>query len=92
MTIQQQITQLLSDFEAIIAPTLRPKQILVIGCSTSEVVGETIGTAGTLNIAEELYTPLQQFAQKHDLYLAFQGCEHINRALTLEAQAARPAE
>lgn len=88
MTIQQQITQLLSDFEAIIAPTLRPKQILVIGCSTSEVVGETIGTAGTLNIAEELYTPLQQFAQKHDLYLAFQGCEHINRALTLEAQAA----
>lgn len=88
MTIQQQLTELLTQFEQIIAPTIRPHQLLVIGCSTSEVIGEKIGTAGTLNIAEELFIPLQQFAQKHALYLAFQGCEHINRALTIERHAA----
>lgn len=88
MTIQQQLTELLTQFEQLIEPTLRPHQLLVIGCSTSEVIGEKIGTAGTLNIAEELFRPLEQFAQKHQLYLAFQGCEHINRALTIERRAA----
>lgn len=66
-----------------------PNQLFVVGCSTSEVVGEKIGTAGTLDVAEILYNELQRFAQKHQIHLAFQGCEHINRALTIEAQAAQ---
>lgn len=88
MTIQAQLQELLVQFEEMIAPTVRPHQLLVIGCSTSEVIGEKIGTAGTLNVAQELFVPLQQFANKHNLYLAFQGCEHINRALTIEREAA----
>ncbi|MEE1131223.1 MAG: TIGR01440 family protein [Caryophanon sp.] len=88
MTIQAQLQELLVQFEEMIAPTVRPYQLLVIGCSTSEVIGEKIGTAGTLNVAQELFVPLQQFANKHNLYLAFQGCEHINRALTIERKAA----
>lgn len=88
MTIQAQLQELLVQFEEMIAPTVRPHQLLVIGCSTSEVIGEKIGTAGTLNVAQELFVPLQQFANKHNLYLAFQGCEHINRALTIERKAA----
>ena len=66
----------------------RPKQLFVVGCSTSEVVGEKIGTAGTIDVAQVLYNELQRFAQKHQIFLVFQGCEHINRALTLEAEAA----
>lgn len=88
MTIQAQLQELLVQFEEMIAPTVRPHQLLVIGCSTSEVIGEKIGTAGTLNVAQELFVPLQRFANKHNLYLAFQGCEHINRALTIERKAA----
>lgn len=66
----------------------KPNQLFVIGCSTSEVVGEKIGTAGTLDVAKVLYEEFSAFARKHELFLVFQGCEHINRALTLEAKAA----
>lgn len=59
----------------------------VVGCSTSEVAGQRIGTAGAFDIGETLYEPLADFAKKHGLYLAFQGCEHINRALTIEKEA-----
>lgn len=84
--IRTHLTQLLSEFEEQV--TLRPHTIFVVGCSTSEVIGQKIGTAGALEIAEAIYEPLQEFASKHQLYLAFQGCEHINRAITMEASAA----
>ncbi|WP_054767374.1 TIGR01440 family protein [Lysinibacillus parviboronicapiens] len=84
--IQTQLTQLLSEFEEQV--TLRPNTILVVGCSTSEVIGQKIGTAGALETAEAIFEPLQAFAKKHQLHLAFQGCEHINRALTMEAAIA----
>ncbi|MFF5993908.1 TIGR01440 family protein [Lysinibacillus sp. KU-BSD001] len=89
MTLQhlkQEIAQLLSEVEEQI--TFQPKQLFVIGCSTSEVIGEKIGTAGAIEVAQLLYDELERFAKKHDLYLVFQGCEHINRALTLERAAA----
>ncbi|MEG0381081.1 MAG: TIGR01440 family protein [Kurthia sp.] len=63
-------------------------QLFIVGCSTSEVKGEKIGTAGGLEIAEVLYEPLAQFASKHQIALAFQGCEHINRGLTMERETA----
>ncbi|MDM5332343.1 TIGR01440 family protein [Ureibacillus composti] len=84
--IQNQLSQLLSEFEEQVQ--FFPKQLLVIGCSTSEIAGSKIGTAGAIEIAEVLYKELKEFAKKHELYLAFQGCEHINRALTLEYEAA----
>lgn len=62
--------------------------IFVVGCSTSEIAGQRIGTSGAFEIGEVLYEPLSEFAEKHGLYLAFQGCEHINRALTIEREAA----
>ncbi|WP_040227631.1 TIGR01440 family protein [Bhargavaea cecembensis] len=66
----------------------RQGQLFVVGCSTSEVAGSRIGTSGALDIAEVLYVPLKEFADRNGLYLAFQGCEHINRAVTLEREAA----
>ncbi len=63
--------------------------IFVVGCSTSEVAGKTIGTSGASEIGEALYEPLKTFAKKYELHLAFQGCEHINRALTIERRTAK---
>lgn len=84
--IQAQLTQLLSEFEEQVV--LRPNTIFVVGCSTSEVIGQKIGTAGALETAYAIFEPLQAFAKKHQLHLAFQGCEHINRAITMEASVA----
>lgn len=84
-SIQQELRQLLTEFEEKII--LKQGQILVIGCSTSEIVGKHIGKGGALDVAEAVYEPLKEFAEKHQLYLAFQGCEHINRAITIEQQA-----
>lgn len=86
-SLANSLQALLQQFEQQVR--FQPHQLLVIGCSTSEVVGEKIGTAGTLDVAEVLYDELHQFAQKHQIHLVFQGCEHINRALTLEASAAQ---
>ena len=86
-SIQQSMHTLLEEVEQQVV--FKPKQLFVVGCSTSEVVGEKIGTAGTLDIAEILFNELQAFASKHKIFLVFQGCEHINRALTLEAEAAQ---
>ncbi len=58
--------------------------IFVVGCSTSEVAGERIGTAGTFEVAETLYNELTSFAKQTGVNLAFQCCEHLNRALVVE--------
>ncbi|MCZ2257531.1 TIGR01440 family protein [Sporosarcina sp. G11-34] len=82
-----QLEQLLSEMEEQL--TFTPGGFFVVGCSTSEVAGQQIGTAGAFEIGEAFYEPLLQFAEKHKLFLAFQGCEHINRALTIERQASK---
>ncbi|VDG98202.1 Uncharacterized protein conserved in bacteria [Lysinibacillus sphaericus] len=81
-----QLEQTLAEFAEIAPPV--PGSLFVVGCSTSEVAGKRIGTAGALEVAEALYGPLSQFAKTHELHLAFQGCEHINRALTIERKTA----
>ncbi len=84
--LQKDLALVLKEFEQQVKFT--KKQLFVIGCSTSEIIGEKIGTSGALDVAQVLYEEFSRFAQKHDLYLVFQGCEHINRALTMEAAAA----
>lgn len=66
---------------------LKPGQILVVGCSTSEVIGRRIGTATNLDVARAILEPLLEVTGERGIYLAIQGCEHINRALVVEAEA-----
>ncbi|MCR2821367.1 TIGR01440 family protein [Lederbergia panacisoli] len=63
-------------------------KILVIGCSTSEVAGENIGTSGTMEAAEVIFSELKKYADYQGFNLAFQCCEHLNRALVIEKQTA----
>jgi len=74
-----------ANFRALIeAGGLRPGQIVVFGTSTSEVRGQRIGTSGTPEAAERIFTAAVRVAEEHGLRLAFQCCEHLNRALVVE--------
>ena len=85
--LQNDLRLALNEFEQQVKFT--EDQLFVVGCSTSEVMGERIGTAGALDVAQVLYKEFSKFAQRHKVHLVFQGCEHINRALTLELAAAK---
>jgi len=66
---------------------LKPGSIVVIGCSTSEVVGAKIGTNSDPDIAGEIFNALKDFALEKDFFLAVQCCEHLNRAIIIEREA-----
>ncbi len=63
---------------------LKRGQILILGCSTSEVIGQRIGQGSSLEVAELLLPPLLERVHLQGVFLAVQGCEHINRALVVE--------
>lgn len=65
---------------------LRSGQILVLGCSTSEVLGQHIGKGSSAEVADILLPPLLQKVREQGIFLAVQGCEHINRALVVEEE------
>ena len=71
---------------------LRPRDIVVVGCSTSEVMGERIGKAGSLEVAEAILDGLLPTLRERGLYLAVQCCEHLNRALVVERECAESAQ
>lgn len=83
--ITEETSRVLEEFMA--RAELKPKEILVIGCSTSEIVGEVIGSAGNIEIAKAIMTPILEITEKYNLYLAIQCCEHLNRALVIERSA-----
>ena len=62
--------------------------VVVIGCSTSEVIGEKIGTSGTVDVAQEIYNGLYDAFSAKGIYIAAQCCEHLNRAIIIESEKA----
>ena len=66
--------------------------IVVIGCSTSEICGSGIGTNSAPEVAGEVFSALNEFARERGIYLAVQCCEHLNRAIVIEREAARGCE
>ncbi|MEW8976952.1 MAG: TIGR01440 family protein [Symbiobacterium sp.] len=74
--------------ELLSAAGLSPGQVLVVGCSTSEILGKRIGTAGSEAVAEAVLEPLWEACSGAGVYLACQCCEHLNRALVVPAAAA----
>lgn len=63
--------------------------LLVVGCSTSEVSGEKIGSASKPELAEDVFKGIYDAVKEKKMYLAAQCCEHLNRALILEKAAAK---
>ncbi len=71
---------------------LRPGQIVVVGCSTSEVTGHKIGSCSAPEIGKAIYQGIQSVLQEKGLFLAAQCCEHLNRAIITEAAAVPGAD
>ncbi|MGI6127136.1 MAG: TIGR01440 family protein [Planifilum sp.] len=69
------------------AVPLSDRHVLVVGVSTSEVIGRRIGTSGNDEVAEAIYDGLVQVQEKRGFHLAFQCCEHLNRALVVSRAA-----
>ncbi len=67
---------------------LRKGQLLVIGCSTSEVLGHQIGSFSSAEAGQAIFDGMFQSAATHGIELAAQCCEHLNRALIIEATTA----
>jgi uncharacterized protein (TIGR01440 family) len=84
--LKNELQMILQDFSKQVP--LKKGQVFVVGCSTSEVIGERIGTAGTIEVAEMIFDELKGWADTKGVSLAFQCCEHLNRALVLEREAA----
>lgn len=68
---------------------LRENDIFVLGCSTSEVQGDRIGKNSSEEIGEAIVTAILPILREKGIYLAVQGCEHINRSLVVERSCAR---
>jgi len=69
---------------------LHSGQILVVGCSSSEIMGQRIGKASDINAAEAVYEGIMEILAPRGIYLAAQCCEHLNRAVILENEALPP--
>lgn len=67
---------------------LRKGDIFVVGCSTSEVTGNTIGHASVKPVAKAIFDGIYPVLKEKGIYLAAQCCEHLNRAVILEAECA----
>ncbi len=62
--------------------------ILVVGCSTSEIVGSKIGTNSVPEVATKVCEAILCLASEKEIYLAAQCCEHLNRAIIIEKELA----
>ena len=82
MEAEQAVRELLE------AARLQKGQILVVGCSSSEVVGEQIGHGSSPMAAHDIVDAFLQVLDEQGIYLAAQCCEHLNRAIILEREAA----
>ena len=69
------------------AARLHKGQIVVVGCSTSEVVGHNVGSWSTPEVANAIFEGLNSVFSPMGVYIAAQCCEHLNRALIVEHEA-----
>ena len=63
--------------------------LLVVGCSSSEIVGEKIGKGSSLDAANAVFEGIYPILAEREIFLAAQCCEHLNRALIVDKDYAR---
>ena len=82
VNIKEELNIILDKYQQ--AVNLKPGDILVIGCSTSEITGETIGKAPNFEIGKTVAQTIVEKFTPIGVDLAFQCCQHLNRALVVE--------
>lgn len=78
--------------EIITEANLKKGNILVVGCSSSEVCGGIIGHESNVEVAKYIYNGINIAAEEFGIYIAAQCCEHLNRAIVVEREALPNAE
>lgn len=68
---------------------LEERDIFVIGCSTSEILGKKVGTFSSFDVGCAVFDTVYPILKEKNIYLAVQCCEHLNRSLIVEREAAR---
>jgi len=67
---------------------MKPGALLVVGCSSSEMVGKGIGKGSSMEAAQAAFQGIYPVLQERGIHLAVQCCEHLNRALIMERAVA----
>ena len=62
---------------------MKPGSLLVIGCSSSEIVGKQIGKGSSMEAAQAAFAGIYPVLQKQGIHLAVQCCENLNRGLIM---------
>ena len=88
--IKEQASQIVS--ELLKVAKLKKGDLLIVGCSTSEVGGVKIGTGSDLTTAEEIFDGIYPVLSENGIFLAVQCCEHLNRAIVVEKEYIGNAE
>ena len=76
-----------STLEIIKTAKLQKNDILVVGCSTSEILGDKIGTNSSPETANAVFDGIYKAAKECEVFVAAQCCEHLNRAIIIEKSA-----
>ncbi len=84
--IREQAFQVAEDL--LEAGNLKPGQVMILGCSTSEVRGKAIGSSGSSDIAKAILDGIEEAVDGTGVCLAVQCCEHLNRCLVVERHVA----
>ena len=84
--IVEQSKKMIEEFLSVVP--MNKGEILVVGCSSSEIVGETIGKGSDFNAAKAVYEGIAPILKEKGIFLAAQCCEHLNRALVVERECA----
>ena len=69
---------------------LKKGDIFVVGCSSSEIMGQRIGKGSDINAAQAVYEGVMSVLEPKGIFLAAQCCEHLNRAVVVEKAALLP--
>ena len=69
---------------------LQKGDIFVVGCSSSEIMGQRIGNGSDINAAQAVYEGVMSVLEPKGIFLAAQCCEHLNRAVVVEKEALLP--
>lgn len=84
--IKKQVRTALTELLNVAA--LKRGDIFVVGCSSSEIGGSKIGTSSNVDAANAVFEAIYPVLRDKGIYLAAQCCEHLNRAIILEEEAA----
>ena len=81
-----------SDEELVEKAGLKSDDIVVIGCSSSEILGDNMGTNSNPELGEQVFLVLNEVFKAKGIFVAAQCCEHLNRAIIVESEAAKNSE